>query len=40
MKQMFNRDVFSEEFVSLILRVISPDLRPVMSLYIVAKEGE
>jgi chromosome transmission fidelity protein 18 len=29
MKQVFNRNVFAEEFVSLILRVISPDLRPV-----------
>ena len=28
-KQMFNRDVFAEEFIYLLLRIISPDLRPV-----------
>jgi len=29
MKQMFNRNVFAEEFISLVLRIISPDLKPV-----------
>jgi hypothetical protein len=32
MKQMFNRNVFAEEFISLVLRIISPDLKPVLPL--------
>jgi hypothetical protein len=32
MKQMFNRNVFAEEFISLVLRIISPDLKPVHPL--------
>jgi hypothetical protein len=31
MKQMFNRNVFAEEFISLVIRIISPDLKPVIS---------
>jgi hypothetical protein len=29
---MFNRNVFAEEFISLVLRIISPDLKPVTTL--------
>ena len=29
MKQMFNQNIFVEEFISLALRIISPDLKPV-----------
>jgi hypothetical protein len=29
MKQMFNRNIFTEEFIPLVLRIISPDLKPV-----------
>src|SRR5271169_4069435 len=31
LRQMLNRNVFAEEFISLILRIISPDLKPVLS---------
>jgi chromosome transmission fidelity protein 18 len=29
-KQMFNRSIFAEEFISLVLRIISPALKPVL----------
>ena len=40
MKQVFNRNILAEEFIYLILRIISPNLKPVFSFVLSLMAGQ